>query len=200
MKHALTLVTTALAMIATPALADTVQTELTVGNVTNDRADNKAFRIEYNGSKDIFIYSIELEAQETKIDSPVQRAALSRLLGTNVDSMSTVYTTASGGIRIPTKIATISTSGQLGRSSNKGIKYEFWGVEVDANRKIYGPVNGLLSYRHRQSFGTDRLNVEQISAGLVFELSKKMNLDVTYYHDRGTFDNDSIGIGITRKF
>lgn len=199
MKRVLTVVAAACVAIASPAMADTVQTELTIGNLGKG-PDNKAFRIEYNGAKDLFIYSIELEAQEINIDNPMQRAALSRLLGTDVESMSTVATTASGGVRIPTEIATVSASGQFGRSSMKGIKYEFWGAEVDANRKIAGPVNLLLSYRHRQSFGANRLNVEQISGGLVFELSKKMNLDVTYYRDRGTFNNDSIGIGFTRKF
>lgn len=190
----------AAALISTPAMAENVQTEVTFGNLSSNQPGSRSTRIEYNGEYKRLAYSIELEAQETIITDPRARAILSSLLGTEVKTLSTVTTVLGAGSNISTPIATISPQVQFGRSAIRGNKFEFWGFEVEATRKLIGPVNLNLSYRHRESINNKLMNVEQLSGGVSIRLTNKTNFDLVYYRNRGTDTSESVGGGFTRKF
>ena len=201
MKYILSSAAIACALISTPAAADTVQTEVEVGGFGAE-SDTKAFTLRYNGSRGILTHGVEVKVRETDLDNPLARAALSNILGTDVQSIATTRITGSLGVAIPTPLATVKAEAQIGRSASKGDKFEYWGAQVSATRQLYGPVDMTVAYRHRESFSETHLNQERLAAGLSYNLSDKMNVDVNYYRyfDSEETGTDAVSVGFTRKF
>ena len=200
MKYVITAAMAAF-LVSTPAMADTVQTEVEVG-VFGQETDTKAFTLRYNGSRGILTHGVEVKVRETDLDNPLARAALSNILGSDVQSIATTRMTGSLGVALPTPLATIKAEAQVGRSASKGNKFEYWGAQVSASRTLYGPVDMTVSYRHRESFSENHLNQERLGAGLSYNLSESMNVDVNYYRYFGSEETgtDAVSVGFTRKF
>lgn len=175
------------ALVATPALAGTLQGEVRFGDVRGGRApDSTEYRVQYDAPLNSFLnYGLELQVKQGNNEGA---------LGSKVS--------AKVGPALP-EVLGFSTAayGEVGRSLAQGNNFEFWGAGVKVRRQLIGPVSVNVGYRHRQGFNRiDRLNEERLNGGLALDIGSGNSVGVSYYRTTGTVRVDQIGVGINHKF
>lgn len=186
-KSILTLTAVALATVATPAMAGSLQGEVRFADVRNgNKPDSTEYKVEYWAPLNSGLnYGAELQVK--------QRNGAGAL-----DSMASVK----AGPNLPAVLGlNVAAYGELGRSFKVGNNSEFWGAGLKVGRQLYGPISVTAGYRHRQGFeATDLLNEERLHGGLAIDVGSGNAVGATYYRTRGTTNADAIGVGITHKF
>lgn len=169
------------AVAATPS----VTAEVTFSDPRGgSRTDAAEYRIEYNDSVSVFNYGLEVEARQN---------SGAGTLGTEIS--------AKVGPSLPSFLGVTSVAyGEIGTALKTGRNYEFWGLGVDAYKKLYGPVSVVVGYRHRESFANRYKNQERLSGGLTVDMSDNYAVAAQYYRTRGTLNSDGVGVAVTRKF
>ena len=176
----------AVAMAATPAMADTIQAEVRFGDLRGAN-DSTEFKVEYFAPLTSTVkYGAELQVKQK-------------------DNAGSVTGKVSGklGVTAP-QVLGFNTDlyGEFGRNLAEGDAYNFWGAGVKTSRKVVGPIGLVAGYRHREGFGdASQAFVEnRLNAGLTYNVTDNNKVGVTYYRTTGTSRQDTIGVGLTHTF
>ena len=177
----------AVAALATPAYADTLQAEVRLGDVRNGTStDNTEYRVQWDaGLAYGFTYGAELQVKQGENEGH---------LGSKVS--------AKLGYELPEVLGFHALAyTEAGKNLDEGNNFVFWGAGAKASRKVYGPISLNVGYRHRQAFNDiDRLKEDRVNAGLGYALTEKDTIGVNYYRTTGSTRNDQIGVGVTHRF
>lgn len=187
MKNLFT-IAAAMSLVAftTPALAEPMVTgEVHFGDARGGaRADSTEYRVEAWDTIGKVNVGAELQANQAAREGELQ-AAFSVKAGVDGPSYFGVQT---------------AVYGELGGVLADGNNGEFWGAGVKLTRPIFGSVSVVAGYRHREGFANDYLNEDRLNLGLSYAFSDKTSFGAGYYRTRGTFDNETVGVSVTRNF
>lgn len=176
------------ALVATPALAGTLQGEVRFGDVRGGRApDSTEYRAQWDAPLNSFLnYGVELQVKQGNNEGP---------LGSKVS--------AKLGPALPEVLGFHPTAyGEFGRSLSQGDNYEFWGAGVKVSRQVVGPVSVNVGYRHREGFGSasNRMAENRLNGGLAYDIGSGNSVGVSYYRTTGSTRTDQVGVGLTHSF
>ena len=199
MKKLIAIAALTVAAVTTPAMADTLTSEVRFSDVRSGRPNATSYRLEYMTNVTTKVVAgAEFQSSQPE-DGGKAKSRLSVKAGYVLPEFFGIRTVAYGevGEAFADKVATrVGT-----RTVVTGGDYEFWSAGVKASRHVYGPVSFVAGYRHREGFenaagvDTDRLN-----AGLSYELREGTSVTANYYRTRGTADVEAIGVAISQKF
>ena len=188
-KTILTLSAVAMAAIAVPASAGTLQGEVRFGDVRGGTApDNTEYDVQYWAPAASFAnYGLEVQVKQKSATGALD-SKVSAKLGPKLPDVLGFHTAAYG---------------EFGRQLLAGRNGEFWGAGVKVGRQVYGPVSVNVGYRHREGFKSGiLLNEERLNGGLAVDIGAGNALGVQYYRTTGAgaTRNDQIGVGVTHTF
>lgn len=178
----------AASLVATPALAGTLQGEVRFGDIRGGHApDSTEYRAQWDAPLNSFLnYGVELQVKQGNNEGA---------LGSKVS--------AKVGPALPTVLGFKPAAyGEFGRSLSQGDNFEFWGAGVKVSRQVVGPVSVNVGYRHREGFGSasNRLAENRLNGGLAYDIGSGNSVGVSYYRTTGSTRTDQVGVGLTHSF
>lgn len=186
-KTLFVLTAAALGVIAAPAMAGTINSEVRLSDVRNGAArDSAEFVVNYDAPLNgILVYGSELLVNQAE-----GAGALTAKVSARV------------GPRLPTVLGFESQAyAEVGENLTNGDDYGFWGAGVKASHAVVGPVTATVGYRHREAFqGVGRLEENRLNGGLALAVGSGNSVGVNYYRTTGTTRTDAIGIAFNHKF
>lgn len=198
MKYTLAALAAA-SLMSTAANAGTLTGEVRLGDLRSGKAGTTEYRAEAWESVAGANLGAEIQVRQANGQGAV-KSLISGKAGLNGPEVAGVHTAAyvELGESLSQKVSTTVA----GRTTVTGGNNTFWGAAVKAERNLYGPVNVVVGYRHREGFnaGATRMNEERLSGGVSVAVNDATALGATYYRTRGTTNSDVVGLGLTRKF
>jgi len=196
MKYTLAALAAA-SLMSTAANAGTLTGEVRLGDLRSGKADTTEYRVEAWESVAGANLGAEIQVRQADGQGAV-KSLISGKAGLNGPEVAGIKTAAyvELGESLSQKVSTTVA----GRTTVTGGNNTFWGAAVKAERNLYGPVNVVVGYRHREGFDAARMNEERLSGGVSVALNDATALGATYYRTRGTTNSETVGLGLTRKF
>lgn len=175
----------ALALAATPAMAQSVTLEGRFADLQNNRDNATEYRAQYDNSLAFLKYGVELTTKQGENDGDI---------GSKIAVKAGVDLDGPLGFKVAPRA-------EVGYGLRTGDNFEFWGGSVALKRHVIGNVSAEAGYRHRQAFaGGNNFNEERLHGGLTLTLTEKTAINGTYYRTRGTTESDAVGVGVTFGF
>lgn len=187
MKKVIFAVAAVASFAAAPAMADTLNAEVRLGDVRGGKApDSTEYRVQWDAPvASGFTYGAELQVKQGNNQGALNSKVSGKL-----------------GYELPEFMGFHALAyGEVGKNLSQRNNFEFWGAGVKAGQKVYGPVSLNVGYRHREAFNNNaRLTENRFNGGLGYALNDSAALGVNYYRTTGTTRSDQIGLGLTQKF